>query len=97
MNRPRKPWDVPGFEAVCYGEADGVRVVLLDAPARPDRIELALRTSGANPRTVAFAVSAAGPILRAILSAIVDLGEADRLVRDELKHRAVLDPARPVN
>lgn len=87
----------PGFEACQYGEVGGVRVVLLDAPARPDGIELALRTSGPPLQTVAFPTSAAGPIIRALLCAIADLGEVDRLIREEMEHRVVLDGARPVN
>ena len=87
----------PGFEAACYGEADGVRVVLLDAPGRSDGIELALRTSAPPVQTVAFPTSATGPIIRALLCAIADLGEVDRLIREEMEHRVVLDGARPVN
>lgn len=87
----------PGFEACQYGEVAGVRVVLLDAPSRPDGIELALRIDGPPRQTVAFPVSAAGPIIRALLVGIADLGEVDRLIREAREHRVVLDGARPVN
>ena len=87
----------PGFEAARYGEAAGVRIVLLDAPGRPDGIELALRTSGLHVQTVAFPVSAVGSIIRALLCAVADLGEVDRLIREEMEHRVVLDAARPAN
>lgn len=97
MSRTPKPWDVPGYEMNCYGEADGVRVVALDAPHRPGSVEIAIRTDGPPPRTVAFPVNAAGPIIRALLVAVADLGEVDRLIREEMEHRVVLDGARPLS
>lgn len=98
MKDSKKPWPpMPGYEASVYGEVNGVRVVLLDAPSRSDGIELALRTVGPPPQTVAFPVNAAGPIIRALLVAVADLGEVDRLIREEMEHRVVLNGARPVN
>lgn len=87
----------PGFEACRYGEVEGVAVVLLDAPSRPDGIELALRAYGPPVQTVAFPVNAAGALIRTLLIALDDLGEVDRLIREEMEHRALVSGARPVN
>lgn len=83
--RVAKPWDVPGFEVAEYGEAGGARVVVLDAPTRPGRVEIAIRTRGANPQSIAVSPEDAGRLLQALCLAVVDLGLADEIVREILE------------
>lgn len=84
MKRPPEP----GFEAACYGEAGGARVVVLDAPHRSGRVEIAIRTRGPNPQSIAVSPEDAGRLLSALCMAVVDLGLADQLVREILANEA---------
>lgn len=88
MRPSRKPWGGPGFEAASYGEAGGARVVVLDAPHRPGRVEIAIRTRGANPQSIALSPEDAGHLLRALCMAVVDLGLADQLIGEILSSEA---------
>jgi len=85
VNVPQlKPWDVPGFEVTCYGEAGGARIVARDAPHRPGRLEIAIQTGGAAPQCIVFGLEDAGSLLQALYLAVADLGLADHIVREIL-------------
>ena len=84
VRRSSKPWDVPGFEACQYGEVDGIRVVALDAPHRPGRVEIAIRTRGPNPQSIAVSPENASRLLQALCLACVDIGMADEIIREIL-------------
>ncbi len=86
----------PGFEVNCYGEAGGARVVVLDAPHQLGRVEIAIRTRGPNPQSIAVSPEDAGLLLRALTAAVVDLGMADQLIREILESEdRPLGTARP--
>ncbi len=81
-SRPAAP---PRIEAACYGEANGVRVVVLVDPVNLEHVEIAVRTGGENPQSIALPAAAGGTLVQALWAALFDLGEADRLAREVME------------